>query len=1419
MEGARAKAYALLVALVGAVSSTSGLAQNPFELFGGVFAAAQAQAAREAWGRIPDADRTCLERALEARGGNLVGVIQSGVMPDDPRVASFTAQCRRFTQAALRRDYTCTILDEDGRSVGSTCRQSFARRGPDGRAYPVSIREAVDLQFSGSPPVLVDLEMDEARQERRERQEMARRVDQVAGLRARVADLQRSPSPIVRSETAKVLTRIDQQASSRPGPAASVIEGLDRDAQALARLAEAESLRHAALERLAAVKAQADARTHRDTADPMRKRLDILNAEYAVVSVPPRAPPPPSQPAPAPTASGSGVTVGPSFDCAKALTPLPQIVCGNATLRLLDLELLRPYYALRHLLPDRLEELKAEAVELGGRVVSNCKVPETGRASADLARRAAPCITAAYRSQKEAWERRVAEAGPVGARQEITRPVQDHIRLQNGLRTAGYLPAEAPSDGVYGGTTRRAIMALQQAEGLVTDGFLSEATAARLSRQTASSGAPEPPTIVTATPDLALPQRIAALHERYVAYLNDISAGERERAAKVAVAERERAARDAALAQLRERRAMAQRLLDRPLPDDLRSLLRGFLNEIGKAEQSGAPADLARADTYFVQFRPRLETAEALAQATTDKNRFLIEGDPDDVLFLYNASPKAPSVVRGLGGDLVFDRDRTLACILHEPVEPVEDWLTLREMRGKAAALGATLRFPLARCPADRLQNQDVLVFHRGALLQQPLGFITTLASAVDSGVYGSMGLLTGAELKRASQADAVAATEVESLVEKATSGGFAVLLVGEGSRLVCRVIPSSAEKVHERLLQGHHERLIDELRGTPASISTSRDGAFLSAKRGQCGAVYASAPDLKVIRAALSRDGQASRLLPIWVAPDLVQAEHKAEADREAETQRRQVEEAEARRRDALESVRRLSLSRLANVCAGAEQILKTPLPSDFGASLTAFVARCSNVDDATELSLLEELESEFAGMRPRLDEAGKLARATTPRSRDLLAGGRGDLVILHNASGTAPSVARNLRGELVFADGKAAACVFHPPIDDIFLNRQIREKAASLGTRLSFPLPACDPAALAKIDLVIAERDRLLREPIDRVIALMEALNKGAFAPVAVLTGPEFADARRSEGAKAEEIEAAVRARRSENRFGLVALGNASSVVCKVPPSDQEAHAAVLQRLDERLRDELPGAPLLRPTTAEGAFLSAKRGQCGAVYADGETLAVLVQALERDGIAFRFLPVWVHTEEVAAVGAALGERKRAEAGQEADLRREREDKARLQALKDGEREKVRAEQQNRLRSQYGAMARAFELSLAQELKDYVQDQPSNFVRKYPDLAQHYAELRSDSWEFMTLETSMADYGTAEYKGRPLEAAFANSRIRLRNRVLGEYKDLCFTTGFINDTEFGVEREPLGISCDRGAAAVGRYKQEQRFTSRWFVP
>ena len=58
-----------------------------------------------------------------------------------------------------------------------------------------------------------------------------------------------------------------------------------------------------------------------------------------------------------------------------------------------------------------------------------------------------------------------------------------------------------------------------------------------------------------------------------------------------------------------------------------------------------------------------------------------------------------------------------------------------------------------------------------------------------------------------------------------------------------------------------------------------------------------------------------------------------------------------------------------------------------------------------------------------------------------------------------------------------------------------------------------------------------------------------------------------------------------------------------------------------------------------------------------------------------------------------------------------------------------------------------------------------------------------------------------------------------MRNRIKGEYQDVCYVTGYINDAEFNVMRDAFGELCDEVGPKLVRYKQNEYFTSRWIVP
>ena len=110
-----------------------------------------------------------------------------------------------------------------------------------------------------------------------------------------------------------------------------------------------------------------------------------------------------------------------------------------------------------------------------------------------------------------------------------------------------------------------------------------------------------------------------------------------------------------------------ERILGQPLPDDLRTTLRGLVQV---AETQSNPLEgIAKIDRELQRAGPRIEEVKKIARAVTSGNRFVLEGDPEDSVILFNVSPKAPSVTKGLRGEDQLDPTRTAACVFPAAID------------------------------------------------------------------------------------------------------------------------------------------------------------------------------------------------------------------------------------------------------------------------------------------------------------------------------------------------------------------------------------------------------------------------------------------------------------------------------------------------------------------------------------------------------------------------------------------------------------------------------------------------------------------------------------------------------------------------------------------------------------------------------
>lgn len=175
----------------------------------------------------------------------------------------------------------------------------------------------------------------------------------------------------------------------------------------------------------------------------------------------------------APSSSGfAGDRIGPSFDCGKASSALPLLICADPGLSFLDLRFNQAYWALyQQVGPAGQPGLKEQDLAFINRVLEVCQIPASG-ALTQPTPQSRDCVSEAYEKMREAWLARL--SGP--AHEEAARPLRTHIALQGALQDLGFMPA-GPIDGVYGATTRAAIAQWQSAHGFVVTGVLGDAEA------------------------------------------------------------------------------------------------------------------------------------------------------------------------------------------------------------------------------------------------------------------------------------------------------------------------------------------------------------------------------------------------------------------------------------------------------------------------------------------------------------------------------------------------------------------------------------------------------------------------------------------------------------------------------------------------------------------------------------------------------------------------------------------------------------------------------------------------------------------------------------------------------------------------------------------------------------------------------
>ena len=260
----------------------------------------------------------------------------------------------------------------------------------------------------------------------------------------------------------------------------------------------------------------------------------------------------------------------------------------------------------------------------------------------------------------------------------------------------------------------------------------------------------------------------------------------------------------------------------------------------------------------------------AVGLPTTEKNRFLVEGDLDDVEILYNANSKAPHIAQNLRGDFVFSQNEARICLFGQ--NPAGLALTA-EQAVLAKADTRQIAVTVEPCNPDQLLSYDIVATQRNAFLQTKRDDALALIKTIEDDDFRKFAEVTAADLNKAADAERAQIEKIKANVADGAPDGFGVVLLKTESSNLCLAVGGELPSHRQLLLRDEH-KLNLEMQTEAVIKDTNINDAFVDVQKRQCGAVYASASDLKTLTAALTRNDIPYVFSSLWILPTDVERE-----------------------------------------------------------------------------------------------------------------------------------------------------------------------------------------------------------------------------------------------------------------------------------------------------------------------------------------------------------------------------------------------------------------------------------------------------------------------------------------------------------------------------------------------------------------
>ncbi len=374
-----------------------------------------------------------------------------------------------------------------------------------------------------------------------------------------------------------------------------------------------------------------------------------------------------------------------SGSCDSESNPIGALICDDLDAQWIVLENARAYYLMRFLRPGLRDELSAASVTFQRALLDKCAV-RSALSKPDKQAKSVLCVTSRYTAETQRLTAEIKRSAPAAVIEELARPIARHLQLQGELLDLGYLPPGAEVDGIYGPQTRAGIQLLEVESGWSATGVMTDQVAAKVDASITSSAPPDR-------------QGVAEL-ETAVDGLRKLKSEIDDTKRAVEAAARQKAERKA-------RSATALKLLGGYLEDDLRTFLLAYVDAV--AQDPPDTDEIARLDARYSSLGTQLQRAEQLNALMTREGRVLVDNDGGYII-LYNAGPKAPSVSKGLSGNLVFlGRCCGMFCI-----SGYAGRVLAGQLRQSFANIGTKRRLPLPDCNLQSLEGYDLILFSKG---------------------------------------------------------------------------------------------------------------------------------------------------------------------------------------------------------------------------------------------------------------------------------------------------------------------------------------------------------------------------------------------------------------------------------------------------------------------------------------------------------------------------------------------------------------------------------------------------------------------------------------------------------------------------------------------------------------------------------